>query len=164
MKILTLGLLMFFGINLINVILSTVKSVLTVKASKEVASMINAISYGFYAIVVKAMSDYSIEIVFTITILTNLVGVYFSKWALEKFKKDRLWKINVVVKEEQKDDLCSELTNNDLGYLENKIISKYGRSWEIKVFSYTQNESKKIKEILKKYNVKYHYNEVKDEL
>ena len=45
--------IIFFICSLINVMLSTLKTILTVKASKGVATIINAITYGFYAIVVK---------------------------------------------------------------------------------------------------------------
>jgi len=70
--------IIFFIITLVNVILSTVKSILTVKASRKVAALINAIAYGFYAMVVKQMATVSTSTVVIVTVLCNLIGVYFS--------------------------------------------------------------------------------------
>ena len=49
----TLAVGVFFLCSLVNVMLSTCKTVLTLKASKGAATVINACTYGFYAIVVK---------------------------------------------------------------------------------------------------------------
>ena len=84
---LTISTLIFFLLNLINVMLSTVKSVLTVKASRLIATLINALAYGYYTIIIKQISNSSIEMVVTVTIITNLIGVYTSLWLLDKFKK-----------------------------------------------------------------------------
>ena len=53
-----MGLLIGFIIaTLINVILSTLKSVITVKGGRMVASITNAIAYGFNTICIKSISD-----------------------------------------------------------------------------------------------------------
>ena len=84
--------IIFFICSLINVMLSTLKTILTVKASKGVATIINAITYGFYAIVVKQLASLDLITTVTVTIITNIIGVYVSMWLLERTKKDCLWK------------------------------------------------------------------------
>ena len=76
--------LIFFVCSFINVMLSTMKSILTVRSTKNVAAIINAVTYGFYAIVVKQLADLDIPITVVVTILTNLIGVYLSMWILDK--------------------------------------------------------------------------------
>ena len=74
--------IVFFCCSLVNVMLSTVKSILTVRSTKNVAAVINAITYGFYAIVVKQLAELSVPVTVIVTIITNLIGVYISMWIL----------------------------------------------------------------------------------
>ena len=68
--------IIFFLCSLINVMLSTLKTILTVKASKGIATLINAITYGFYAIVVKQLASLDLITTVSVTIITNIIGVY----------------------------------------------------------------------------------------
>jgi len=155
----------FFIITLINVILSTVKSILTVKSTRGVATAINAISYGFYAMVVKQMATVSTEIVVIATVLCNLIGVYFSMWLLDKFKKDMLWKITVIPQTKSFQSIRKELIENKLGFNEYQVNTKYGNQMALDIFSESQAESKKIKEILDgKGKMKYHILEIGKQL
>lgn len=155
----------FFIITLINVVLSTAKSILTVKASRGVATLINAISYGFYAMVVKQMATVSTEIVVTATVICNLIGVYFSMWLLDKFKKDVLWKITVIPETKGFPNIRRELIENGLGFNEYEINTKYGNQMALDIFSQDQAKSKKIKEILNRNGkAKYHILEIGDQL
>lgn len=157
--------IMFFVITLINVILSTIKSILTVKASRGIASLINAVSYGFYAMVVKQMATVSLEIVVISTIICNLIGVNFSMWLLDKFKKDMLWKITVIPQNKFFENIRKELVENDLGFNEYPIITKYGNQMGLDIFSNNQNDSKKVKEILDRNGkIKYHILEISQNL
>lgn len=157
--------LFFAIITLINVVLSTAKSILTVKATRKVASLINAISYGFYAMVVKQMSTVNIETVIIVTVLANLVGVYFSMWVLDKFRKDLFWKITIIPETSSFENIRKELVENKLGFNEYEVNTKYGNQTALDVFSESQESSKKIKEILNRNgNVKYHISEVANHL
>jgi len=74
----------FFIAQLVNVILSTLKSVLTIKGSRIVAASANAISYAINALIIKQISGINDIFVITgITAVTNFGGVYFSLWLLE---------------------------------------------------------------------------------
>jgi uncharacterized protein YebE (UPF0316 family) len=157
--------IIFFIITLVNVILSTVKSILTVKASRKVAALINAIAYGFYAMVVKQMATVSTSIVVIVTVLCNLIGVYFSMWLLEKFKKDVLWKITVIPKIDAADTLKAKLIENGLGFNFYPINTKYGSQIGFDIFSATQEESKIIKDILQEVGmIKYYILEIDKQL
>lgn len=161
--------LIFFAITFINVILSTTKSIMTIKASKLGATIINAVAYGFYAMVVKQMATVSTEIVVFATVICNLIGVYFSMWMLDKikdkFKSDVLWKITVVPKLEKLESVRSSLVKENLGFYEYTVNTKKGQRVALDIFSETQEDSSKVKNILNKNgNVKYHILRVKDEL
>lgn len=157
--------IVFSIITLINVILSTAKSILTVKSSRKVAAWINAISYGFYAMVVKQMSTVSVEVVVIVTVIANLIGVYFSMWLLDKFKKDVFWKITIIPENSAFQNIKKELVENKLGFNEYEVNTKYGDQKALDVFSENQESSKKIKEILKRNGrVKYHISEIGTQL
>lgn len=83
---------------IINVILSTLRSLFTIKAGKLSASIMNAICYGFYTwVVVLTVSNISLWIKILITALANFVGVYIVKLLEEKSRKDKLWKVEMAI-------------------------------------------------------------------
>ena len=99
----------FFVAQLLNVILSTLKSIITIKGGKRLAAIANAISYGFNTIVIKAIVDVSIEVAIIISVTCNLIGVYFALWITEKMRKDQLWKITATVESDNLEPLLKEL-------------------------------------------------------
>ena len=146
-----------FICSLINVMLSTLKTILTVKASKGVATIINAITYGFYAIVVKQLASLDLITTVTVTIITNIIGVYVSMWLLEKTKKDCLWKISVTTKD---NTLVEKLEKFSISYVMNPVQYKKQTYYNIDVFSENQKDSSIIENILKEYKVKYNITEI----
>ncbi len=149
--------IVFFICSLINVMLSTLKTILTVKASKGVATIINAITYGFYAIVVKQLASLDLITTVTVTIITNIIGVYVSMWLLEKTKKDCLWKISVTTKD---NTLVEKLEKFSISYVMNPVQYKKQTYYNIDVFSENQKNSSIIENILKEYKVKYNITEI----
>lgn len=149
--------IIFFICSLINVMLSTLKTILTVKASKGVATIINAITYGFYAIVVKQLASLDLITTVTVTIVTNIIGVYVSMWLLEKTKKDCLWKISVTTKD---NILVEKLEKFSISYVMNPVQYKKQTYYNIDVFSENQKDSSIIENILKEYKVKYNITEI----
>ena len=139
--------IVFFICSLINVMLSTLKTILTVKASKGVATIINAITYGFYAIVVKQLASLDLITTVTVTIVTNIIGVYVSMWLLEKTKKDCLWKISVTTKD---NTLVEKLEKFSISYVMNPVQYKKQTYYNIDVFSENQKDSSIIEV---KYNI-----------
>ena len=149
--------IIFFICSLINVMLSTLKTILTVKASKGVATIISAITYGFYAIVVKQLASLDLITTVTVTIITNIIGVYVSMWLLEKTKKDCLWKISVTTKD---NTLVEKLEKFSISYVMNPVQYKKQTYYNIDVFSENQKDSSIIENILKEYKVKYNITEI----
>lgn len=146
----------FFLCSLINVMLSTCKTVLTVKASKSTATLINACTYGFYAIVVKQLASLDLFYTVVVTVITNIIGVYASLWLMERFAKDKLWKVELTVPTKYTKVIDKELHEIPHNYIE---LSK-----KHTIFSFycsTQKESAKVKEIVNKYNAKYFVSESK---
>lgn len=103
--------ILFFAlINFVNVILQTFKSLATVKSGKIVASLMNAICYGFYVVVIVwTVRDINLWAKIIIVALMNFVGVYLSKVIFDKLQKDKLWKVEVIVP-----NILSEDIENDL--------------------------------------------------
>lgn len=82
----------------------------------------------------------------------NLVGVYIVKTIEEKVNKDKLWKIEITCTNEQLDEMTDEITYARLSYNTQYINDEYSA---VNIYSKTQAESLKAKEIINKFNVKY---------
>lgn len=149
----------FIVLNIINVIIQTVKSIATVKCGKVSAAIINAVAYGLYTVVtVYMLCELSLGVKALIVALANLVGVYVVKLIEEKGRKDKLWKVEATVlrgwtKSLHKDLIEAEISHN---YLEN--VGKYTL---FNIFCDNQTQSTKAKEILAKYEAKYFVSETK---
>ena len=89
---------LFVGLNIVNVIVQTVKSIMTVKCGKWSAALINAFAYGFYTIVtIYMLCDLPLWWKAGIVALCNLIGVWIVKLIEEKARKDRLWKVEIAI-------------------------------------------------------------------
>lgn len=99
--------LLFAILTIVNVIIQTVRSIATIKCGKGVASLVNAVAYGLYTVVVVYTADDSIDLTakVVITAVANLIGVYVVKLIEEKGHKDRLWKIELAVPCQQADSV-----------------------------------------------------------
>ena len=155
-------LIVFIVLNILNVIIQTIKSIATVKCGKAVAALVNAIAYGLYTVVtVYMMCNLPLGWKAAIVALCNLIGVYVVKWAEEKARKDKLWKIEATIHNEgidpHYDDCLVALRNADIphNYIDaNKYLI-------INVYCATQAESRVAKAILDQYNAKYFVSESK---
>ena len=151
------AIIIFTVCSLVNVILSTMKTILTVRSTKVVASVINAVTYGFYAIVVKQLASLDLTVTVIVTIATNLIGVYISMWLMDKMKKDCLWKISVTTKDKS---IAKKIENFDIEYTLSPIQYKKETYYSIEIFSKNQKDSSIIKNILNEYKVKYNVTEI----
>ena len=151
------AIIIFTVCSLVNVILSTMKTILTVRSTKIVASIINAVTYGFYAIVVKQLASLDLTVTVIVTIATNLIGVYLSMWLMDKMKKDCLWKISVTTKDKS---IVKKIENFDIEYTLSPIQYKKEIYYSIEIFSKNQKDSTIIKNILNEYKVKYNVTEI----
>lgn len=110
--------LYFFIISLINVILSSTKSICTVRYGRGINVLANVIAYSFYTVVVKQTADLPLEITIISTAVANALGVWASYAILDLIQKDRLWKVEVVVPKNYTDFLHKELQDIPHNYIE----------------------------------------------
>ena len=145
----------------INVALNTAKTIIMHKEEKISSSIINAITYGFYAIiVVMTASALPLWVTIVITIVTNLIGVYGSMWLLERFKKDSLWEIVATVQnmqlypnQDSKSYLEDVLSINKLSF--NCIATNKSNEYVYHIYSENQYQSNLIKTFLYNVHAKY---------
>ena len=84
----------FVVLNVVNVVIQTVKAIATIKCGKVPAAVINAAAYGLYTIVVVyTVCELPLWLKATVVAVANLVGVYVVKVFEEKARKDKLWKV-----------------------------------------------------------------------
>ena len=154
---LTAYIILFFVCQLINVALNTAKTIIMHKEEKISSSIINAITFGFYAIiVVMTASALPLWITIIITIITNLIGVYLSMLILERFKKDKLWEIVATVGclDNEKYYLIKVLNQENISF--NWFATDNNpNEYIFHIYSKNQKESQYIKKELDYVNAKY---------
>lgn len=146
----------FFICSLINVALNTLKTIIMHKEEKVSSTIINAITYGFYAIiVVMTASALDLWITILITIVANAIGVYGSMWLLEKFKKDSLWEITATTDREHLEEIREYLNICKIPHNYNLIDNYENTKIVFRIYSENQEQSIETKYILDKCNAKY---------
>lgn len=152
-----MGLMIGFVIaTLINVILSTLKSVITVKGGRVVASVTNAIAYGFNTICIKSIADVELWVAILVTVLSNLIGVYIALTIIKKFEKERLWKITVSVPAENLKGFKTDLIEAKLDFV--VYETTYEKYKVVDVFSYDKAQSRILRKLIGAYDAKYTIN------
>jgi len=140
---------------LINVILSTFKSIILVKGTKNTATIVNTISYTIGAFITALIGSVvkNVWLTIIVTFVTNLVGVWVGLTVVEKMKKVRVWKISATCSKEDWEALRKEMINAKVRFM------PYETPWLEKipfdVYSYSKEESKILSNIFKSYKVKY---------
>jgi hypothetical protein len=139
----------------INVGLNTAKTIIMHKEEKISSSIINAITFGFYAIiVVMTASALPLWITILITFATNLFGVYGSMWLLDRFKKDSLWEIVATVQGvDNLPYLMLSFAIDSISY--NYIETNKQNEYIFHIYSENQKQSAFIKKELDEVNAKY---------
>ena len=151
----------YLGVQLVNVILNTFKTIITARGSMIPAAMINALTFGFYTIVVALTADMSnLWVNVAITIFANFVGVCFSFWLLKKLQKDKLWEIVATIKKCNDYKVANNLHDELIPYT---MVKDSTNHTIFHIYSANQKQSEIIKKILQKYNAKYivHQEEVR---
>ena len=145
----------FIILNIANVIIQTIKSIVTVKGGKGVAAIVNAITFALYTVVtVYMMCDLPLLWKAGIVGLCNLVGVWVVKFLEEKARKDRLWKIEATFDKDYLDTI-----HNNVGISHSYI--DIGDKVIFNFYAENQRQSLIVKDIIQKYNGKYFVSESK---
>ena len=146
---------------LINVMLNTFRSIIMHKEKKLSSSVINAVTYGFYTIIVLFTAiplflNDGIDLItkIVITVITNFAGVWVSMVILEKFKKDSLWEIVATVKG------IDNVYYLELSFAIDKISYTYfgtnkENEYVFHIYSENQKQSMFIKKELDEINARY---------
>lgn len=152
-------LLLFIVLNIFNVILQTVKSIITIRCGKTASAIINAVAYGLYTIVtIYLLCDLPLLWKAGIVALCNFVGVWVVKYFEEKARKDKLWKVEATVQKCYTEDLHYALKNVGLPH---NYIDNVGLYTVFNIYCATQKESLEAKHYLDRYKAKYFVSESK---
>lgn len=91
-------LVVFIILSIINVVFSTVRQLVTNGNNKVLAALLSGGYFAFYNVMmIFTVSDFPIWQKCIITFFCNVVGVYTVKWAEEKARKDKLWKVEMAI-------------------------------------------------------------------
>ncbi len=149
-------LIVFVILNAVNVIIQTVRSLATIKCKKFAAACVNALAYGLYTIVVVyTVCDLPLWWKVVIVAVCNFIGVFFVKLFEEKFRKDKLWKVEATVPKVADIIQSAKLLNIPLNYID---IEKF---YLVNFYCATQQDSEMVKQWLKAHDAKYFVSESK---
>ena len=153
----------FVILNFVNVLINTARSLTTVKGGKWIASLMNALCYGYYTIIIVITALYEIPLPLKIIAVAfvNFVGVFCIKLGEEKIQKERMWIFNATAKMSTKEilDVVALLKYAKVKVLYMKVADEL---YTLQIFSNTQKESEMIKSVLANYSIKYYAVETKE--
>ena len=149
----------FVVLNVVNVVIQTVKSIATIKCGRVPAAVINAVAYGLYTIVVVyTVCELPLWLKATVVAVANLVGVYIVKLLEEKKRKDKLWKVEATIPHTHTDQLHYDLKVRGIPH---NFIEDVGQYTVFNIYCETQKESAIAKIVLNQYHAKYFVSESK---
>lgn len=91
-------LVVFFLLSLVNVIFSTVRSLVTIKSGKTLAALISGGYFAFYNIMlIYTVADFPLWQKCLITFVCNVIGVWVVKFFEEKRAPVKMWKLEMAV-------------------------------------------------------------------
>ena len=134
----------------VNVILNTIKSIITVKGGKTAAAAVNAICFGFYTyiIILTATATLTTWEKILITAACNFVGVWVVKYIEERLRKDKLWEIRITI-----DRINAIAMHHALQGIPHSFDTVH--KWAIfNCYAMTSQDTKHILEIADKFNGK----------
>jgi uncharacterized protein YebE (UPF0316 family) len=146
--------LLFIILQVVNVILSTIKSIVMIRGNKWATIIANTIYFGIYTAVIKQVASIdNIWVLIGVTMAANFIGTWVGLNITEKMRKADLWTIKTVVKIEYIKEYKKALNEANIKYI------SYQTTWDeytaIDIFSENRSQSKVIKEILEEFNAKY---------
>ena len=150
-------LVLFIVMNVLNVIIQTIKSIATIKCGKVAAAIINAVAYGLYTyIIVLTNCDLPLLAKCLIVASANFVGVFVVKFFEEKARKDKLWKVEATIPAKYQGAVHFDLKDIPHNYIEG-----VGNYTLFNFYCATQAESAKVRDIINQYEAKYFVSESK---
>lgn len=149
---------LFIVLSILNVILNTIKSIVTVKGSPLVASLVNGLTFFVYTyVIIFTNCELNMHLKAIITAVVNIIGVYVVKLIEEKARKDKLWKIEMTIPTQY-----LEAVDFDLAEIPHNYIKLSDKHTLFNFYCATQKETIKVKEIVNQYGAKYFISETKN--
>ena len=143
--------ILFVILSIVNVILNTIKSIVTVNGCKLSAALINAITFFVYTyVIIYTNCELPMFTKALITAIVNFIGVYAVKWIEEKARKDKLWKVEMTIPTEY-----ANAVDFDLKDVPHSYITISPKHTLFNFYCATQSESQKVKDIANQYEAKY---------
>lgn len=145
-------LITFIVLSIINVMFSTVRSIITLNGNKLTASFVSGGYFAFYNIMmIYTVADFPMWQKCLITFICNVIGVYIVKWGEEKARKDKLWKVEATVNKEdfEANKEILDLMKVPHNYID---IEKYVI---LNFYCATGKQSEVVKSLLSEMNAKY---------
>ena len=150
---------LFIVLNVLNVIIQTIKSIATIKCGKWSAALVNAVAYGLYTIVVVyTVCDLNLWLKVAVVALSNLVGVFFVKLFEEKARKDKLWKVEATVPTAITQRMHYALKGSGIAH---NYIEGVGNYTIFNIYCPSQAVSVEVREVLEREGIKYFVSETK---
>ena len=145
-----MNIIIFAIATVINVTLSTIRSLCTIKGGKWLSALTNALCYGFYPLIVMLTAKDSVTIWtnMAITAVANFICVWLIKFVEEKARKDKLWKVEIAVAKCYQQDVENNLLNAPHNCIDTG-------SWVMfNCYCNRQSETAYVVDIAKRYNGK----------
>ena len=154
-----MNILIFAIATIVNVTLSTIRSLCTIKCGKWLSAITNAICYGFYPLIVMLTAKGTVDIIINmcITAIVNFICVWIIKYVEEKARKDRLWKIEFTVPTDYLNAVDFDLRDIPHSYI--KLSDKHTL---FNFYCATQKDTIKVRDIVNQYQAKYFISETKN--
>ena len=153
-------LLVFVGLSIVNVVFSTIRSIVTINGNKIVASLISGGYFAFYNVMmIYTVADFPMWQKCIITFVCNVVGVFVVKWGEEKARKDKLWKVEATIPTKYTETVDYNLDNHFVPHSYVKLSDKHTVFY---CYCATQKDSSVVKKILDNYEARYFVSESKN--
>lgn len=152
--------LIFTILTTLNVIVSTVKSIVTIRSGKLAAAAANAIAYGLNTIVIiYTVCDLPLWLKVLVVTITNFIGVFIVKWIEEKSRKEKLWKIECTIPYRGYETLDFNLNNHFLPHNYILLGEKYA---VFNIYCATRSDTAIAYKLLKEADARYFVSETRE--
>ena len=148
--------IIFVSLSIINVVLNTIKSIVTVKGGIWIPALVNGLTFFAYTyVLIYTQCDLNMHLKAIVTGLVNVLGVAIVKYLEMKMTKDKVWRITVSLKSKKALEECrANLEKYNIGF------TPIEKTNSIDIYSYNQKESLIVKNILANYDYKYFIQEM----
>ena len=138
-----MNILLFTFATIINVTLSTIRAIATIKGGKMFSALMNALCYGFYPLIVMLTAKDTVTIWanMIITAVVNFACVWVIKLVEEKSRKDKMWRVDLAIPTDEQGYAHRRLKDIPHNYVE-------CGSWTMfNCYCATQEETAKVKRL-----------------